>query len=210
MTVKPKNSTSSYVLRQYICPIVVLCSSVCLTTVARAQSLPTDNFALTKSTTGWASGTTAPNPAPRLELSMAESSSFGSWVTPPDESRRPSNAPGLLISMIDRKAPSAGTHSEKVSVAAKTKSSSEFDLYKAIVAEQRNSQPGFLSSADLKGMAINPTDRSLFSSNASLEVGATTSEDQAEPHVKPLAQVHIGDYGLPVFLHVTDAQECCR
>lgn len=213
MTVTPKSAISSLMLRKYIRPIIVLCSTVCLmSSVVHAQGLTADNFTLTKPTTGWAPGATAVDSTPRLQLSMAEHSSFSPLVTPPHESRQSSTTPsGLLISMIDREAYSATTRSKSVSAqSANLDSSVSFDLYKAIVRDQKNSRPGYLSLTDLRAIVLNPSDRNLFSWSASFGAEEPTSGEQPGPQFKPLAQIHLGDYGLPILLHVTNAQECCR
>lgn len=213
MTVKRKSAISSLVLRQCNSLIIVLCSTVCLMApAAHGQGLPADNFALTKSTLGWGSGTTATDAVPRLELSMAEHSNFASWITPPDESRPPSaTTPGLLISTIDRKAHSVSARSNPVSAQSASLTNSEsFDLYKSIIDNQKNPRPGFLSWTDLKSIALNPTDHNVTPSSPSLGADTPASEDEPGLQFKPLTQVHLGDYGVPIFLHVTDARECCR
>jgi len=213
MIVTRKAAITSSVLRRCVLPVIVLCSTVWLATAAaQAQALPADDASLTKPTVGPDSAGTKLATVPHLELSMAEQPGFRSFVTPTGEAYRSSQAaPGLLISMIDHQAPDATRRPEAVAKpSADVAPSDSFDLYKAMVHDLKTSRYGFLSWTDLKSFVPNPTDRSLFHSSASLEADARTTDDQPEMQFRPLAEIPLGDYTLPIFLHVTDAQNCCR
>lgn len=208
-----KTVITSSVLRGCVLPIILLCSTLELTTAAaQAQAVPTDDASLTKPNVGRASAGTELVTVPHLELSMVEHPGFGSFAPLPDEAYRSSQAtPGLLISMIDHQASDANRRSEAAAQpSADIDRSESFDLYKAMVHDLKTSRYGFLSWTDLKSFARNPADRNLFLSSASLEADARMTDDQPEVQFRPFAQIRLGDYTLPIFLHVTDDQNCCR
>lgn len=212
MTLTSQSAVNALTLRRYIFPVIILCSTVCLaTSAARAQGLSAARFDLTKSAVGRTPGMMGADIDPRLELSMAEPSKLAFRIGAQEDSGGSANPSGLLISMIDDKATMPAKRSESVSArSAGVAGSGSFDLYKSIVDDQKSSRFGFLSWMDFRTIVLNPTDRDLFRASTSFGADAPASEDRSTPEFKPLAEVHVGDYRLPIFLRTTDAQDCCR
>ena len=146
--------------------------------------------------------------------------------------------PSLLIGMIDHEASTATGRSGTVAVHFIDNNDYEsVDFYRAmdralraIVLKRapwldssdrlaaffkRVPRYGFLSWTDLRSFARTPTyqvdgDHTVLHSGTLLEADARMSVDQAKTQFRPLAEIHVGSYYLPIVLSVPDSQNCCR
>ncbi|HTY54759.1 MAG TPA: hypothetical protein VMB26_06155 [Candidatus Binataceae bacterium] len=79
---------------------------------------------------------------------------------------------------------------------------------------RRTPHYGFLSWQDLRSLVRTPTfpaDKHyiVFAPDTQAEADVNAPE-QPQTHFRPLAEIQFGDYSLPVYLGVRDAEHCCQ
>jgi len=150
----------------------------------------------------------------------------------------PGLGPSLLIGMIDHEASTATRRSGTVAAHSTDDNGHEsvdFDTamdraLRAIVLKRtpsldssdslagffkRMPRYGFLSWTDLRSFARTPTyqvdgDHTVLHSGTLPEADARMSVDQAKTQFRPLAEIRMGSYNLPIVLSVPNSQNCCR
>ena len=135
----------------------------------------------------------------------------------------PQTEPSLLIGMIDDRPVSERAHyataSDSSAVAnfntttVPSLSPSAFEDYN-LATFRKTPRYGFLSWNDLQSFG-RTSDYDASNSSKALHPATAFEEDISTPsepqtHFKPLAEIPIGDYRLPVYLGVRDAEHCCQ
>jgi hypothetical protein len=184
--------------------------SILILTVCLAQSLLAGR--------SYAADPFAPSNLPDSRAGLKSEESFA--LSSPGQNP-PQAEPTLLIGMIDDRTvgerhyskPDNSGAADADGATANSSSPNAFEDYN-LATFRKTPRYGFFSWNDVESFA-RTSDYDAKNSSTALRAEAVSEEDintpsQPQTHFKPLAEIPIGNYRLPVYLGVRDAEHCCQ